>query len=152
VAIVVAALALLVVSGVDRGGVETDTERIQRLTESFACPQCNGESVAESNAAVSATIREFIANEVTAGATDAEIRDQLVAGYGTKVLRNPPADGVATLLWVLPVLLVVGGAAGVTTMASRRGPRAGTASEADRALVSQARRSSGPDAVADEGL
>ena len=43
VAIVVAALALLVVASIDRGGAETDAERIQRLTESFACPRCNGE-------------------------------------------------------------------------------------------------------------
>lgn len=160
VAIVVAVLALLVVASIDRGGAETDTERIQRLTESFACPVCNGESVAESNSAAAATIREYIANEVTRGSTDAEIRDQLVVGYGGKVLRNPPADGVATLVWLLPVLAAVGGAAGVATMMGRRQAAGTTVSDADRELVRRAREalgvtadgSSGPDAVADEGL
>lgn len=160
VAIVVAALALLVVASIDRGGAETDAERIQRLTESFACPVCQGESVAESNAAAAATIREFIADEVTAGRSDAEIRDQLVEGYGGKVLRNPPADGVATLVWLLPVLAAVGGAAGVATMMGRRQASGATVSDADRELVRRARQalgvtadgSSGPDAVADEGL
>lgn len=160
VAIVVAALALLVVASIDRGGAETDAERIQRLTESFACPVCKGESVAESNSAAAATIREFIADEVTKGRSDAEIRDQLVVGYGGKVLRNPPADGVATLVWLLPVLAAVGGAAGVATMVGRRQASGATVSDADRELVRRAREalgvtadgSSGPDAVADEDL
>lgn len=160
VAIVVAALALLVVASIDGGGAETDAERIQRLTESFACPVCNGESVAESNAAAAATIREFIADEVTAGRSDAEIRDRLVEGYTAKVLRNPPADGVATLVWLLPVLAAVGGAAGVATMMGRRQTSGTTVSDADRELVRRAREAlgvtadgtSGPDAVADEGL
>jgi len=160
VAIVVAAVALLVVASIDRGGAETDAERIQRLTESFACPVCNGESVAESNAAAAATIREFIADEVTAGSTDAEIRDRLVVGYGGEVLRNPPADGVATLVWLLPVLAAVGGAAAVATMMGRRQAGGGAVSDADRELVRRAREAlgvtadgtSGPDAVADEGL
>jgi cytochrome c-type biogenesis protein CcmH len=139
VAVVAAALALLVVAGTDKRGAETDAERIQRLTESFACPVCKGESVADSNAA--------------AGRTDAEIRDELVAGYTTRVLRNPPADGVATLVWVLPVLMVVGGAAGVTIMLGRLRPAPATVSDDDRELVRLARlAASGPDAEADEGL
>ena len=140
VAVLAAALALLVVSGVDDRGAETDAERVQRLSESFACPVCQGESVAESNAAVAVNIRQFISDEVTAGATDEEIRDRLVQSYQARVLLNPPAEGFASLVWVLPVVLVVVGAVGVGASVTRNRGSDRPASEEDRALVERARR------------
>ncbi len=140
VAIVVAAIGLLVVATVDNGGVETDGERIQRLSDSFACPQCRGESVSESNAAVAAAIRQFIADEVATGATDTEIRDELIGGYGARVLLTPPAEGVASLVWILPVVVLAGGAAAVAAVFSNRGSGSPAVTDADRALVEEARR------------
>jgi cytochrome c-type biogenesis protein CcmH len=138
-AMAAAIACLLVVATMDRGGAETDSERIQRLSESFACPQCRGESVADSTAAVAATIREFIADEVSAGSTDTEIRDQLVRAYQGRILRNPPAEGLGALVWMLPVMLIVGGAAGIGTMVGRGRRDTVQASEADRELVRLAR-------------
>lgn len=141
IGIVVAAIALLAVSVLDTGGAETDSERIQRLTESFACPECSGESVADSNHAVSATIRQFIGEEVAAGADDLEIRDQLVTNYGTEVLLNPPADGFAALVWILPVIVLVFSSMAAGLAFTRAGPRADReATDEDRRLVEQARR------------
>lgn len=122
VAIVAASLALLVVAAVDQGGTESDAERIQRLAQSYACPQCRGQSVAESNAAVAVTIRQFITDSVTAGQTDREIRDQLLVSFDARVLLNPPADGFAALIWVLPVVLVVVGTVGVGAAVTARRP------------------------------
>lgn len=141
VAIVAAAIGLLVVAAVDGGGVETDAERIQRLSDSFACPQCQGESVSESNAAVAATIRQFIADEVAAGSTDIEIRDELLQAYGAQVLLTPPAEGLATLVWVLPVVALAAGAAVVAAVFTGRAPAPTTVTTADRQLVERARAS-----------
>ncbi len=139
VAILATSLSLLVVAAVDDGGLETDAERIQRLSDSYACPTCRGQSVAESNAAVAATIRQFIADSVATGVTDREIRDQLVASYEARVLLNPPAEGFATLVWVLPVVLVVVGAVGVgVAVTGQRSPDR-SASDEDRDLVARAR-------------
>ena len=141
IGILVAVVALLAVASLDTGGVETDADRIQRLNQSFACPVCSGESVAESNAAVSATIRQRIAEEVTNGSSDTEIRDQLVAAYGVSVLLNPPADGFAALIWILPVVVAVFAAMGAAIVFSRAGPRSRRdPTDADRDLVEQARR------------
>lgn len=141
IGLLVAAVALLTVASLDTGGIETDAERIQRLNESFACPVCSGESVAESNAAVSATIRQRIAEEVTNGSSDVEIRDQLVAAYGVSVLLNPPAEGFAALIWILPVVVAVFAAMGAAVVFSRAGPSARRdPTEEDRELVERARR------------
>ncbi|MDH3303436.1 MAG: cytochrome c-type biogenesis protein CcmH [Acidimicrobiia bacterium] len=140
IGLLVAAVALLTVASLDTGGIESDAERIQRLNESFACPVCSGESVADSNAAVSATIRQRIAEEVTNGSSDVEIRDQLVAAYGVSVLLNPPADGFAALIWILPVVVAIFAAMGAAIVFSRAGPRSRQPTEEDRELVERARR------------
>lgn len=137
VAIVAASLGLLAVAALDTGGIETDAERIQRLSDSFACPQCRGESVSESNAAVAATIRQFIADEVAAGSSDTEIRNDLLQGYGASVLLTPPAEGIAALVWVLPVVALAAGAAVVAAVFTGRTPTT-AATDADRALVEEA--------------
>jgi cytochrome c-type biogenesis protein CcmH/NrfF len=90
---------------------------------------------------VAATIRQFIANEVADGSSDEEIRNDLLRAYGARVLLTPPAEGLASLLWILPVVLVVGGAAGLALMVDRsrakRSPEA--LSKADREMVRLAR-------------
>lgn len=137
-AILVAVIALLVVAGVSDAGIETEAERTQRLTYSYACPECKGQSVAESNAAVSVTIRNFIAEAVADGKTDTEIRDELLRGYGERVLLNPPSDGFASLLWILPVVLVVAGAAAVAAIVTRDTSARRTMTAADEAVVAEA--------------
>jgi cytochrome c-type biogenesis protein CcmH len=132
-----AVVALLAVATFDQSGSESDTERIQRLTASYACPVCDGESVAESNAAVAATIREFISDEVAAGASDQEIRNALIRGYGVQVLLNPPAEGLTQLLWILPVVLLVTGTVAVVTIIDRNRIDA-PVTDGDRELVEAA--------------
>ena len=136
--IVAATIALLVVAAVDTGGVETDAERVQRLADSYACPTCQGQSVADSNAAVAANIRQLLNQRVADGATDTEIRDELIAAYDAEILLNPPAEGIATLVWVLPVMLVVLGAAGVVAAVTRNQGDLRAPSSEDRALLEKA--------------
>lgn len=121
-AILLVVVVLLAVVGLGDSSEETSAERIQRLSYSYACPECKGQSVAESNAAVSVTIRDFIADSVNEGASDTQIRDELVRSYGPRVLLNPPSDGFSSLLWILPVVFVVAGVAGVAWFVTRDGP------------------------------
>mgnify|MGYP001817686531 CR=1 FL=1 len=137
----------LVVAAVDDGAPRTEVERIQALNEAFACPECDGQSVAESNAAVAANIRDFIRQQVAAGEDDDTIRDRLIASYGSDVLLRPPSDGVSALIWILPVVVVVAGGAAVVASIRRRG-QALTVTDEDRRLVAAA-RSARPDPTAD---
>ncbi len=139
IGLAVAAAALLAVAVVDRGGAETEVERVQRLQQTFACPECSGESVSDSNAAVSATIRQYINQRVAEGATDQELRDELVRAYGVEVLLNPPAEGFAALVWVLPVLVASFGSMGAAIALTRRRPAARAPTDDDRSWVAKAR-------------
>ncbi len=135
--------ASLVVAGTSSGRPPSDAERAQQLADLYACPTCDGQSVAESNAAVAATIRDFIRLRVAAGASDDEIRDELVRSYGSEVLLTPPSDGISVLVWILPTAVVILALFGVAATVRRR-QQAGPVSAADRDLVAAARRATTP--------
>lgn len=139
--VLVSLVVLIGVATFAAGEPATTDERIQGLTDQYACPTCKGQSVAESNAAVASTIREFIRTEVNAGATDIQIRDALVRGYGEGILLNPPATGWNSLIWILPVLVLVGGSAivGSSILAARNRSGSTDPSAEEAALVEQLR-------------
>ena len=143
IGIVASALLLLAVAGLDTGGELNDEERIQQLSESYACPVCSGQSVSESNAPVAATIRRFIGNEVRAGATDEEIRNQLLQSYSAEVLLNPPAEGISSLIWILPVVVLCGGSAALGLALTRQRGGSRDMTDEDAELVAKARATFG---------
>ena len=77
------------------------------LSEEIACPVCEGESVAQSNAPAALNIRREIARSVDAGRTDDEIRAYLARQYGEEQLLRPRGEGLSALVWVVPVVAVV---------------------------------------------
>ena len=135
-AVLVVALAVGVA---DDGGPRTPEERARNLAETIACPACDGQSVAESDAAASRGIRTLIAERIDQGASDAAIRDELVNTWGESILLTPDSSGVASLVWALPVAALVLALAGMGYVFWRwRGTATVHTSDADRALVDQA--------------
>ena len=101
--IILVSVAVVIVASQPTATAETDPERVQRLTESFACPECDGQSVAESNASVATNISRFIESEVAAGSTDEQIEASLVSSWGEAVLLAPSFDGIAVWVWTIPI-------------------------------------------------
>jgi cytochrome c-type biogenesis protein CcmH len=120
----------------------SDADRARALAETIACPQCDGQSVADSDSPAAQGVRSVIDERIAEGASDAEIRDELAAAYGPRVLLTPGRTGVSSLVWTLPVIALVVAVAGLA-FTFRRWRRAGAAraTDADRELVAQARGS-----------
>lgn len=140
VAVLSLLVAMLVVAAVDDGGPAGPAARAQDLSQRFACPECQGQSVAESNAAVALNIREFILAQVETGRSDRQIEQDLVRNYGTGVVLSPPSRGFGALAWVLPVLAFTLGATALAWVVTRDRGDTGGPSDEDRALVERARR------------
>jgi cytochrome c-type biogenesis protein CcmH len=131
--------ALVLGTRVD-AGPRSDEERVEDLTSSFQCPTCRGQSVRDSAAPVAAAIRSEVARRVEAGESDESIRAYVVSRYGEEVLLNPPRDGLAGLVWALPVVALVAAGAGLVFAFRRWRPEPGQeVTEADRLLVERAR-------------
>ncbi len=109
----VALAVLLTYGSLDGGGTLSDAERASAIARSLRCPQCAGESVAESNVSVAREIRADIARRVDSGQTDTEIRAAYAVLYGDSILLTPPSSGFGSLVWILPAIVGLTAAAGL---------------------------------------
>ena len=107
----IALAAALAVGIVDADDSPTAAERATALARTIRCPQCQGETAAESNVAIAAAIRADIRERVDQGQSDAEIRQVYADLYGDSVLLTPPGEGFGSVLWIIPIVAVVVGAA-----------------------------------------
>ncbi|HEX6236417.1 MAG TPA: cytochrome c-type biogenesis protein CcmH [Acidimicrobiales bacterium] len=130
-------LAVALVGGLRAdGGPESPEQRARDLAAQVACPACDGQSVADSDAPASRGIRSYIDERIDEGASDEQIRAELADSWGEEVLLTPKSSGVVGLVWILPVVGVVLGLAGVGYAFWRwRGGGASRATPADRELV-----------------
>ena len=81
--------------------------KAESLFAEIRCVVCTGESLAESNAEMAVDMRRFIRKELQQGKTTAEIKAQLVANYGERILQTPPMDIKTYFLWFFPALLLI---------------------------------------------
>jgi cytochrome c-type biogenesis protein CcmH len=84
--------------------------RFRQLGYELRCPKCQNQAIGDSDAEISGDLRAEVYRMLKEGATDAEIKDFMVARYGRSVLYNPPLDQQTLVLWFGPAgLLVLGG-------------------------------------------
>jgi cytochrome c-type biogenesis protein CcmH/NrfF len=139
--LIIAALVVvsLVRAGVSDGPARTAEEQVRDIASTIKCPTCRSQSVAGSDSAAARAIRTEIARRVSDGESADEIREAVAATYGEDVLLTPSSSGLEGVVWVLPVIALVLGLAGISA-AFARWRRAPTAqvTEDDRAVVEQA--------------
>ena len=83
--------------------------RARAISDGLRCPVCRNESIDESHAEVARDIRLFVRERLTAGDSDEQIMDAVVARYGEFVLLEPNADGANLVLWLAPLAMLLGG-------------------------------------------
>ena len=119
IVLVAAAVAVLAV-GVQHGGGRPSLDaQVQHISNEVRCPVCNGETVAQSQAAPSVQIRDEIRTDLQKGQTQGQILSSLVSSYGPGILEKPQAKGISLLVWVIPVIGVVGAGAGLLALLRR---------------------------------
>jgi cytochrome c-type biogenesis protein CcmH len=84
-------------------------KRARTISSELRCLVCQNESIDESNAPLAADIRRLVRERLTAGDTDAQVKDYLVARYGEFVLLKPRFELSTLLLWLTPVLVFLAG-------------------------------------------
>jgi len=102
-------LAALVV-GVPAALASEQHPTLNELEGQLMCPTC-GTPLDMSEAPAANRIRSFIAARIAAGDTRSQIMDKLVAQFGPGIRAAPAASGFGLLAWLLPLVLLLGGAA-----------------------------------------
>ena len=84
---------------------------------------CQNQSIDDSDAPLARDLRLLVRERITAGDSDAQVMDFLVARYGEFVLLKPRFERQTWLLWLVPPLMLAGGGLARWIYARRR-PRA----------------------------
>ena len=94
--------------------------RFHALTAELRCVQCHNQSLADSDALIAQDMRRQVLSLMQQGHSDAQIKDWLVQRYGAFLLYRPQWQGHTLWLWLIPVLLLLTGAALVWRTVRRR--------------------------------
>ena len=85
-------------------------ERFNHLTRELRCLVCQNQNLADSDAQLAHDLRAEVHEMLLAGNSDEEIKKFMVDRYGDFVLYRPPVQENTYVLWVAPMLLLLGGA------------------------------------------
>ena len=78
-----------------------------QLMHSLRCIQCQGQSIADSDAPMAGTMRAEVRQQIAAGQKPDAIRDWMVERYGEWVSFEPELKGAGLLLWIAPLILLL---------------------------------------------
>jgi cytochrome c-type biogenesis protein CcmH len=83
--------------------------RTTAVASTLRCPVCQGESIQDSPSELAKQMRAVVRDRLRSGETPEQVKAYFVSRYGEWILLEPTMTGLNILLYVLPVLLVVGG-------------------------------------------
>lgn len=94
--------------------------RARTISKELRCLVCQNQSIDDSDADLAADLRRLVRDRLTAGDSDTEVIDYIVARYGEFVLLRPPFEPATLLLWLSPFAVIVLGGAGLLLVLRRR--------------------------------
>jgi len=80
--------------------------RAQSLMQSLRCLQCQGQSIADSDAPIAGSMRSLVRERIAAGEEPEAIRSWLIERYGDYVSYAPRVTKLTWPLFVLPLALL----------------------------------------------
>jgi len=93
--------------------------RARDIGRGLRCVVCQNQSIDDSNAEVAHDMRRAVRERLTAGDSDQQVYDFMVARYGDYVLLKPPFKSGTLILWLgAPLLLILAG--GILLLMARR--------------------------------
>jgi cytochrome c-type biogenesis protein CcmH/NrfF len=81
-------------------------EAARELMVALRCLQCQGQSIADSDAPIAGSMRSLVRERIAAGETPDQIRDWLVERYGDYVSYEPRITSMTWPLFALPLVLI----------------------------------------------
>ena len=83
--------------------------RYERLIEELRCLVCQNQSLADSDADLARDLRDEVYGIIQSGKDEQEAIRFLTDRYGDFVLYRPPVKPITWLLWIGPLLILIGG-------------------------------------------
>lgn len=107
-------------------------QRYRALVEELRCPKCQNQNLAGSDALVARDLKDRTYRLLREGKSDTEIRQHMIERYGDFITYRPPLRAGTLLLWVGPLLLLLGVAVVLVWRVRRPAASAAPLSEAEQ--------------------
>ncbi len=101
----------------------TQEARARELSSELRCLVCQNQSIDDSDASLARDIRILIRERISAGESQAQVKDFLVSRYGDFILLKPPFKPETLALWLAAPVTFVLGALAIIFAARRRAPK-----------------------------
>ena len=87
----------------------TQEARAMELMETLRCIQCQGQSIADSDAPIASAMRSEVRERIQKGEPPEAIRSWMISRYGNWVSFDPPLNWLTILLWISPLVFLTAG-------------------------------------------
>jgi cytochrome c-type biogenesis protein CcmH len=138
---IISAMAIIPATAVNPDEVLKDPvleARARDLSTHLRCLVCQNQSIDDSDADLARDLRLLVRERLTAGDSDIQVLDYLVARYGEFVLLQPRVSAKTYLLWGTPIfLLMLGGIVLVISQRKRAKAKSNTLSSTEKAALAK---------------
>jgi cytochrome c-type biogenesis protein CcmH len=114
----IALLAVLLLSLLAPASASSAEPRFSQdeLERELMCPTCKS-PLYLSHSPAADRIRAFVAEKREEGWTKEQVKDRLVADFGSEILASPEREGLGLAAWLVPLLAVLAGLAAAVGLA-----------------------------------
>ncbi|MDO8526622.1 MAG: cytochrome c-type biogenesis protein CcmH [Deltaproteobacteria bacterium] len=90
-------------------GVDSIDQRARQIADQLRCPVCRGIPVSDSPSELAQNMTKTVREKLEQGESEEQILNYFVDRYGEWILLEPKPKGMNLTIWVLPLLILLGG-------------------------------------------
>ena len=83
--------------------------RTNEVASTLRCPVCQGESIQDSPSTLAQQMKSVVRERLRSGESPQQVKAYFVARYGEWILLEPRWTGLNIALYLVPVVLIIGG-------------------------------------------
>ena len=87
-----------------------NSQDVNKIYKNLRCLVCQGQSISDSNSEFAQTIKLVVKDLVKEGKTENQIYAFMADKYGDWIVYKPQFNKQNSMLWILPYIVLVGGA------------------------------------------
>ena len=88
---------------------DSNNKLINKISKNIRCLVCQGQSIYDSQSDFAVSLKLMINKKIEEGYTEEQIYDYLINQYGEWILYDPKFNKNTFFLWLLPILVFLGG-------------------------------------------